>query len=298
MVIDRHGRQVAREDALGGRRWETQLDGYVGGVRPPHVVADTDRAYVTHAGGVTALDARTGAIAWRSPGPQDRLLLSGDLLLATDCSSGKYAAKSGRWLVARWAATGQEAFRVDLPVKDFDPLPIKEVAGLFLVTDHDLPGGAGEALLIDRAGQVRHRFDRQVVSVTAIGEEQLVLTSRNVVRLGADGRVRWVVPFADREGIPGGGLISLSCGDVAAYLYCRIADSGVRVMRLDPQNGRKKWEAWCGSLGVMHSAYSHDAVVGFDSGKLVVTSRGSSGTFVEALDVDTGQRIGRRVIKD
>ncbi len=304
VVIDRDSRAIARVDSNGDCRWKAPLDGYICSARPPHILADTNQAYVTHADGVTALDVRTGKIAWLSHGPENhRLLLSGDLLLATDCSSRTYAAKSGRWLVARWAATGQEAFRVGLPVEDFDPLPIKEVAGLFLVQVHDLPNGAGAALLIDRAGQVRHRFDRQVVSVTALGEDRLVLTSRDVVRLGSDGGVRWVVPFADREFIPGGGLFPLPCGDVAAYLYCKIGDSGVRVMRLNPRNGKKKWEASCGPLGcsrsgeVLHSKYSQDAVVEFNNGKLVVTSCGD-GTFVEAVDVETGQRVGRRVILD
>jgi outer membrane protein assembly factor BamB len=298
VVIDREGRRAARTAAAGGTRWETPLGGYVGGVRPPHVVADADRAYVTHNGGVTALDARTGRVAWRSPGPEDRLLLSGDLLLATDCSVSDEAADGGRWLVARRAATGAEAFRVALPVKDFDPLPIEEGAGLFLVQAHDSPGGAGAALLIDRAGRVFHRFDRQVVAVAPAGADRLVLTSRDVVRLGADGGVRWAVPFADREWLPGGGLVPLPGGDVVAYLYCRIADSGVRVFRLDPAAGRKRWEAQCRGLGVLHSAYRHDAVAVADDRRVVVTSRGSSGTFVEALHTETGRSVGRRVIED
>jgi outer membrane protein assembly factor BamB len=298
LVIDREAEKVIRTSPDGSVQKQIHLDGYVGGVRPPHLVADADRVYFTNDGGVTALDFRTGRTAWRSPGPDDRLLLSGDLLLATYCSSRNDRADGGRWLVARWAATGTEAFRVALPTRDFDPLPIIEAAGLFVVQALDSPRGEGAALLIDRAGRVFHRFDRQVVAANPDGADRLVLTSRDVVRLGADGGVLWALPFADQMWLPGGGLVPLPGGDVAAYLYCRISDSGVLVARLDPAAGRKRWETKCRGLGVAHSKYKHDAIAVADGGRLVVTSRGSYGTFVEALDMETGRLAGRRVIKE
>jgi len=301
------GGRVARTSADGRTtRWVTALAGYVGGVRPPNVVADADRAYVAHQrtreAGVTALDARTGKMLWHSPGPEDRMLVSGDLLLAADCSVGVDGKGGGRWLLARRAASGKEAFRVALPVYDeanhFDALPIEEVAGWFVVQTHDAPSGAGAALLIDRTGRVRHRLDRQVVAVILVGEDRLLLTSRDVIRLGADGPPRWALPFAEREWIAGGGLVPLAGADVVAYLYGRINDSGVQVLRLDPGTGRKKWEAMCRPLGVMHSEYYHNAVVEVRGAQLVMTSRGSGGTFVEALDAQTGRSIARRVIKE
>jgi len=300
-VIDSDGGRVVRTGPGGEVRWATPLAGHVGGVRWPHVVADTDRAYVRNARGVTVLDARTGKVAWRSPGPEDRLLLSGDLLLAADCCCWDDVERTGRWLVAWRATTGEEAFRVALPVKDFDPLPIKENAGLFLVQDNDSPGGRGAALLIDRAGRVFHRFDRQVVAVAACGDDRVVVTSRDVVRLGADGRVLWTTPFPTRCWIAGGGLVLLPAGDMVAYLYGRISDGGVQVMRLDLASGQKVWEVWCLGLGVGHSKYHQDAQAALEGHKLVVTSRGSSGIFVEALDVETGKSFGRwvsRGIKD
>jgi hypothetical protein len=142
------GRIVARISEDGGTKWATPLVGSVGGVRPPHVAVDLDRAYITHEGGVTALDVRTGRVLWRSPGPNERLLLSGDLLLAAECSCGDDVARHGWWLVARRTASGKEAFRVALRVKDFDPLPIKEAAGLFVVQALDSARGAGSSLLL------------------------------------------------------------------------------------------------------------------------------------------------------
>jgi outer membrane protein assembly factor BamB len=307
--VNGRGGRIARTSADGSTtRWDTALDGHVGGVRPPNVAADADRAYVAHhlnhEAGVTALDARTGKVLWHSAGPQDRMLVSNDLLLAADCSVGVDGKGGGRWLVARRTASGKEAFRVALPVYDtanhvdFDALPIQEVAGWFVVETWDSPGGEGASLLIDRAGRVRHRLDRQVVAVMPIGDDRLVLTSRDVIRLGADGPPRWAVPFTHRQWLAGGGLVPLPGGDVVAYLYGRINDSGVQVLRLDPGTGGKKWEVNCRSLGVSHSEYYHDAVLEVRGGRLVVTSRGSGGTFVEALDAQTGRSIARRVIKE
>ena len=53
-MIDQEGSRVSRIRADGGTKWVTPLEGEVGGVRPPHVVADVKRAYVTHKDGVTA----------------------------------------------------------------------------------------------------------------------------------------------------------------------------------------------------------------------------------------------------
>jgi outer membrane protein assembly factor BamB len=297
--VNGRGGRVARTTAEGSTtRWVVPLAGYVGGVRPPNVVADADRAYVSHQpsreAGVTALDARTGKVLWHSPGPEDRMLVSGDLLLAADCSVGVDGKGGGRWLVARRAASGKEAFRVSLPANDFDALPIEEAAGWFVVQAWGLTEAT---LLIDRAGRVRHRLDRKVVAVMPIGDDRLVLTGRDVIRLGAEGPPRWAAPFANREWIAGGRFVALAGGDVVAYLYCQFADSGVQVLRLDPRNGTKKWEIGCRPLGVTHSEYYHDAVVELRGGRLIVTSRGSSGTFVEALDAETGRSIARRVIK-
>jgi hypothetical protein len=246
---------------------------------------------------MTALDARTGKVLWHSPGSADRMLLSGDLLLAADISVGVDGKGGGRWLIARQVASGQEAFRVALPANDFNALPIEEAAGWFVLKSWDAPSGAGASLLIDRTGRVRHRLDRQAVAVMAAGKDRLVLTSWDVIRLGADGPPRWAVPFAGREWIAGGGLVPLAGGDVVAYLYGRINDSGVQVLRLDPGTGRKKWELMCPPLGVTHSEYEHRAVVEARGERLVVTSRGSHGTFVESLETQTGRSLARRIIK-
>ncbi len=291
------GGKVARITADGGTKWIRPLNGYVGGVRPPHIAADADRAYVTHflnhKAGVTALDAGTGQVLWHSPGPGDHLLLSGDLLLAVDCTVGVDGEGGGRFLIARRGVSGKEVFRVALPTGQFDA-EIEGAADLFLLHAW---GGRGPSFLIDRTGRVRHRIDREVVAVTATGSDRLVLTSQDVIRLGADGPPRWSVPFAYDQLAAGGALVPLAGGDVVAYLYDWIADSGVQILRFDPANGRKKWVTRCPPLGVDHSEYSHRAVVEVDGSRLKVTSVGSQGTFVEILDPQTGRSLARRIIK-
>ena len=55
------GGRIARTSADGGTRWVTRLVGEVGRVRPPHVAADAERAYVIHEGGVTVLPRRNAS---------------------------------------------------------------------------------------------------------------------------------------------------------------------------------------------------------------------------------------------
>src|SRR5262245_52970475 len=116
-----HGDRVLGRDSKGDIRWSTRLDGNLGTVRPPDVLWDEKRVYISHKQGITALHVHDGAVLWHWEGPNHCLLLSGNLLLATDCS---VAPRGGRWLLARDVSKGHEAFKVKLPSKDFDPMPI------------------------------------------------------------------------------------------------------------------------------------------------------------------------------
>src|SRR5438105_2415201 len=68
LAIDYDAGQVVRRDPSGGVSGATPLEGDLGRARPPHLLADADRVYVTHGDGVTALDRRTGTVLWPSPG--------------------------------------------------------------------------------------------------------------------------------------------------------------------------------------------------------------------------------------
>jgi hypothetical protein len=290
--IDYDANRVVCRDTSGKVRWSARLEGYLGRNRPPHLLHDAERAYVSNAGGVTALDARTGKAVWHSEGPSDHLLLSGGLLLAVDCRVEELVAARGRWLLARAAATGAEVFRTRLPVKDYDPDPIEEVAGLFVVQPFGSFRAKGDTLLIDRTGKVRHRLDDPLVDARRQGDDLLLLTATEVARVAADGRRRWSVAFPRRQAAAGGQLLELPGGDVLAYLFGCLSDSGVQVVRLG-EAGKAVWRVRCAGLGVLHSEYQHEAKVAVEGGRLKVTSVGSSGSWVEVLDLKSGRQVER-----
>jgi hypothetical protein len=281
--IDYDTRQVVARSVLGAIRWSTKLDGYLGLVRPPHLLWDAQRVYVTHEQGVTALDAHTGKVLWQSPGPGNCLFLKGELLLAAD----------GATVQARAVATGAEVFKIHLPARAFDPCPIAEVAGLFLVQATEKPGGKGAAFLLDRQGQIRHRLERQVVAGLRRESDLILLTSTDVVRLSPDDNIRWAIAFEQHQWLAGGDLAELPGGDLLAFRHGCINDSGVDLIRLNPSAGKVVWKSHCAGLGVGHSAYEHKAQVAIERRKLRVTSQGSYGTFVEWLDLGSGQHLER-----
>jgi hypothetical protein len=291
--IDHDNHQVIRQDDAGQMVWSTRLNGYLGHVRPPHILADADRVYVTHEHGLTALGGNTGKVLWRSQGPNNGLCLSGNLILATGCDPEWPVSERQGWLTARDVKTGAEVFRVRLPPGYDDPQPIQEVAGLFLVQTL----GHGGGLMMDRKGEIRHRFNQEIIAGRLLGQDRVFLTSQDVVCRTPDDKTHWAVPFRNRQGFAGGGLMDVDGGDLVAYLYGQISDSGVQVVRLNPQTGQEVWQTYCSGLGVWHSQYSHKATVLLDRDHLKVTSRGSEGTFVELLDIQTGQSLGRRVVK-
>jgi outer membrane protein assembly factor BamB len=291
--IDRGTNEVSRRDLSGRLLWSVRLEGYLGRHREPHDQYDAERLYLSHNDGVTALDMKTGKQVWHTKGPNDRMLLSGDLLLATECGVGEPITTNGRWVTARTTKTGEEVFRVRLPTERFEALPIREITGLFLVQKWGGHGG----LLFDRQGRIFHRFDREVVDGRMQGEERVFLTSRDVICLSAEGKTLWLATFEHSQSPAAGGLVSLPGGDLVAFLYCQIMDGGVQVMRLDPCKGKVVWQASCADLGVRHSAYEHKANVTVEEGQVKVNSQGSGGKFVECLDLGTGQQLTRNVSK-
>jgi hypothetical protein len=286
--------RVVRRDPAGRTLWLADLGGRLGRLRDPHLLTDADRVYLTHDDGITALNKQTGKVVWHAKGPSDRLFLNGGLLLAAECDNGDHIVTRGRWLVARAVATGRESFRVRLPDIDFDPQPIREVAGLFLVQDGSVWSGKA-ALLIDRRGRVRHRLVREVVAGVHQDKDSVFVTHKEIVRLAPNSKVVWSVPWDEEQGPPGGGLLRLPGGDLIAFCYGMISDSGVQVVRLDPARGVVRWRASCAPLGVRHSKYRHRATVTVTAGgQLKVVSRGSFGTFTEILDLGTGRQRSRQ----
>jgi outer membrane protein assembly factor BamB len=290
--VDYRAGRVKRRDPSGRLLWTVKLGAPLLGHREPHVLHDEHCIYLTDQDGITALDARTGRAVWHAKGPGDRLYRSGDLLLAVDCNCGAETVRSGRWLVGRAAATGVERFKVSLPPVGFDPWPIRRVAGLFLVQAPDGIDTHGGAILIDRRGKGLYHFPRVVLDGKRLGKDCAFLTTRNIVRVSADGKGVWSIPLGRVDSLTEGGLLTAGA-DLLAYRYNSISDSGVELLRLDPRTGKKVWQVRCAPLGVSHSKYRHRATVLVEGGRVRVTSRGSGGTFVETLELKTGRQLQR-----
>jgi len=285
VAVDEGAGLVIRRDAAGKVEWSTPLGDKLRSWWWPSLLTDGRLVFVKRQfKSITALDVTTGLVVWDVPAPSECFRLSGDLLLSA----------AGREVVGLVAGTGAEVFRLSLPAnEEFRPVAIEEAAGLFLVQTHESPGGEGDAFLIDRAGKIRHRFPRQIIAVASVGDDRLFLTSADVRRVAPDDGTVWSTPFEPRQWIAGGTILEAPGGDRLAILYGLISDSGVQVMRFDPASGVARWRTGCAPLGVMHSAYRHDATAEWAGERLRVISRGSSGVFVEWLDGGTGKRIRR-----
>lgn len=55
---------------------------------------------------------------------------------------------------------------------------------------------------------------------------------------------KWLLSLGVHEWIAGGGLIVLPDGDLLAFLYGRICDSGVHVVQIKPA-GELVWQTYC-----------------------------------------------------
>ena len=282
--------RIQRMAANGGTVWSTPLKHYVGGVRPPHLLYDGRRVYVSGmVGGVTALDAKSGKILWHSDGPGERMCLHGDLLLAAECGGSPAITANGRWFVARSTATGKEVFKTKLPPEIDDAIPIRRCAGMYLVEQN---GMTTSAILIDDKGQIRLRFNKYLIDARSAGDDVITLMESGVSRLSLKNETKWTVPFKQSSG-DGGRIRQLASGDLIAYHFDPISDSGVGVMRLDPISGDVRWKVFCKPLGVSHSKYKHEARIGIENNRLKVTSVGSGGRFDEFLDLHSGKLIRR-----
>ena len=120
----------------------------------------------------------------------------------------------------------------------------------------------------------------------AAGEDPL-LTSHDVIRLGADDHAVGPLSFPTGNGSQEAALSGSPEGTLSApYLYGPGADTGVRVLHSIRGAGRKRWGVYL-ALGIWLGLRSSGAGRGARS-RLMVTSIGSEGTFVEALDPRDG----------
>lgn len=282
----RKGR-VTRRDDKERQIWTTKLAGDFTAISGWCERHDANRIYLSHSEGLAVLDFKSGKLAWQANGRHEDLLLSGELLLAVVDGVG------GRRIVARDVATGREKFRYTPPGEGYS-LHDRELAGLFLVQRYRSIGVNPHALLIDRNGKVAHDFGFEINDVKHFQNDKIVHTRGNIVRVAAGDKDVWVIPFKHPDGYDCGGLLEVPGGELLCYRYGPINDSGVLVMRFDPHTGKKKWEVECEALGVGHSKYHHQASLALATDRVRITSRASSGSFVEILDLKTGKQVKRK----
>ena len=293
VVID--DQKVIRLDALGRKRWTVDLGQFVNNSHPPNWVAHHGKVFVSLREEMVALDDQTGAVLWRSPGANGRLLTSGDLLMAVDCASDPVG---GRWLKARNIEDGHEVWKVRLP-DECEPHALLAVGDLFLVRSGELLR-EGLTYVVDRSGTVRLKLDEFVFSGSMAGQEILLAGNRSITRMTLDGQVRWTIPTPRRWKEPcpfsTAEFLPLPNNDFILFFYGPISDSGVEVWRLDGVKGTIRWETHCPSLGVIHSMYTQHVIVTISGDRLVVVSLAGGGNFREDLSLATGESLRRNRI--
>jgi outer membrane protein assembly factor BamB len=277
-VVEWRG-QLERREASGKVRWSKAMTG-VDSVRPPYLAIAAGRAVLARERALVAFDVETGKQVWKQPGPSDRLLAWGALVVGVDCTSKQGA--EARWLVARQAADGVEAFRTALPT-DADPDELLPFGDRLFVPDHS----RDFSWLLDRTGAVLAKLE-YTGTLRALPDGWLSVSAKRLARLSRDGKVLWQRPVEKQHFRDGGAFVPLPGGDVVALSYSPISDSGVELLRLDPATGVERWHASAEPLRVSHSKYFHLAYAVVRGARLVVVSQGSFGTFVEVRALSDG----------
>jgi hypothetical protein len=197
-------------------------------------------------------------------------------------------------VVAGGICPDEEVIRKGVPpdIKDFDPEPIHETAGLFLVQSSSIIEPF--ALLIDHQGKLLFRFSHSIRDVLAEGDDWIILTRNQVVRGAADGTIRWTTSFSN-EHIGGyGSLVRLEGGDCLAYGHCWLRDYGVDLLRFDPNQGIAHWRTHCSGLQVRWSDDPSPPLVKVKGSRLTVVHSGSRGKYAELIDLGSGRQILRK----
>jgi outer membrane protein assembly factor BamB len=246
-----------------------------------------------HGNHYSAIDVRNGDVLWTAQGAIEAMRLSKDGLLLVERDVKDEHIVGSFWLTSRDLATGAVKFRTPLTEKDHSLGCFREFSELIMIQfSHDFKE-APEAFLVDREGNLRWRIQDEICGALLKGKDGVFVTDHQVMRLTPDGKTVWTWPWSNREFFASGGIVDLSDGDLVAYRYCPIADSGVALVRLDPANGKGKWSARCAGLGVAHSKYYHHATAQIEDDNLKVRSKGSAGRFIEWIDLRTGQQVRR-----
>jgi ketosteroid isomerase-like protein len=138
-----------------------------------------------------------------------------------------------------------------------------------------------------------------VVAGLRVGEDRVLLSDRDVVRMDLDQTACWRTPLTlpAGEGKVTGRVVELPCGDLVALLYRPAEDSGAHLVRLKAATGKVVWRARCAPLGLAHSKFIQYATAAVEGIGLHVTCRATPGVFDEVLDLRTGRQLRRTSAK-
>jgi outer membrane protein assembly factor BamB len=289
--------QLIEKSADGKVVWTKRVEGLQYRFPSLPMLADDERVYAGTSTGLMAVEKRNGRVVWESAEWACGVLLDGDKVITLVDRSEDPEGQEEYWVVAYRAETGEKVFETRLPddleyfQHRLEILRISEMMGMYLVQGRDKFSGPGYAVLIDRQGKVWHRGHQRILDGVKVGEDRVLLTSQRVVRLLASGQSQWERVFEWRE--RGGGVVMPGDGTLLAYLYGPNSDSGAQVMRIRIEDGAVMWQVYCQRRGFRHFRYSHNVDAIVDEKTVTVRSAGSSGSWVEVLDLQTGKQLKR-----
>jgi outer membrane protein assembly factor BamB len=252
-----------------------------------HLAFAGDRVFASAGEELRALEHASGKELWGARGAAGALIATGGRVLTVE-----YGDTAVRPVVGRDGATGKELFRTPMP-SGVQP---------YLVGAGDLTAVVSDELtwLLDARGVPRIKLDEGMQSIVPMGgvpQTWLIATTKRLARIDGSGKAVWERPPLRDTFVSVAEVTPIAGGDVLVIGFGAIADSGVEVLRLSPSDGHEVWHTKCEALRVVHSEYYHYAYLEVRGDRGVVVSQGSSGSFVETLRLDDGQRISRFVLQ-
>jgi outer membrane protein assembly factor BamB len=281
-------RSVERVDSQGNVVWSVEMPPYIPYCRPRPWLRFKSTVIVARGDGLVSVEFDTGKTLWTSEGPNNRLAVAGNLVLAA-CHSST-ATRSQR-AVARNGDTGKLEWKLRLPGSG-EPHAIVAGGGLIWITGSD--ERKGYTYVVDRQGTLLRQFPECVSSFHSAGGKVVIASEKRIAALDPRAKTVWEILHDHNDEWPCGmtGICPGPGRDFLVYFFGAICDSGVHVWRVCATDGKILWKKYCPGLQISHSKYSHAVYVHRVRGELVVVSQGAS-YFVEVLSIETGKRVRR-----
>jgi len=261
-------------DSSGKRVWSVNVPCTLG-----QVVWNDTLVVVAQGDSLTALDAKTGRILWRSVGSRGALTISGDVIGSADMGNSGEVPPS---VMARRLSDGKIVFHTFLPRDDGQYPTLIPLGGGFIFK---VPRNF-EAFVIDPLGLIRADIKKMVAAGIPYGSGSVVLTNDSVDHLDKEGYTLWSTPL-NSPTANCGQILPLTSGDLVCLAYNN-QQEGCDLLRLDAATGAVRWHEpilWT----TMHSVYSLNATAEVRRGLLGVTTRDVAGLTLHVFDLQSGK---------